>query len=89
MRHRVIETPTGKVNLGRELFWDIHQDNISAALARSPEWVVVRVFEYGTLDEIFEIINFYGKEHVKDILLKAQLKPVAKAMAWVYLDLDL
>ncbi len=84
-----IETANGKANLGRELFWDISEKNIGKALMESDEWVVPRVFEYGTLTEIAEIIRYYGKEKVTDILLKIQLKPMSKAMAWYYLNLDL
>jgi hypothetical protein len=85
----MIETPNGKVNLGRELFWEINEKDIGKALMESDEWVVPRVFEYGTLKEIAEIIRYYGKDKVLDILLKVQLKPMSKAMAWYYLGLDL
>jgi hypothetical protein len=85
----VIETVNGKVNLGRELFWEINEKDIGKALMESDEWVVPRVFEYGTLREIAEIIRYYGREKVVEILLKINLKPMSKAMAWYYLSLDL
>lgn len=65
----MIETTNGNINLAKELFWDIPEKNIVIALNRSSEWVVVRVFEYVTLEEIAEIIKFYGKEKVKESLL--------------------
>lgn len=87
----IIETEKGTVKLGRALFWEINEKDIARALVESDEWVVLRVFEYGTLDEIAALIRYYGKENVKDILwqLKSQLKPVTKAMAWYYFDLEL
>lgn len=85
----MIETANGKINLAKELFWDIPEKNIPLALIQSSEWVVVRVFEYGTLEEIAEIIKFYGKEKVKELLSKSNLRPVAKAMAWLFLEVDI
>ncbi len=87
----IIETENGTVELGRALFWDINEKDIGRALIESDEWVVPRVFEYGTLEEIAELIHYYGKEKVANILLqlRSQLKPVTKAMAWYYFDLEL
>jgi hypothetical protein len=53
--------------------------------------VIPRVFEYGTLGEITELIRYYGRDKTATILLrlKDQLKPVTKAMAWFYFDLVL
>jgi hypothetical protein len=87
----IIETQNGSVELGRALFWDINEQNIGRALMESDEWVIPRVFEYGTLREIAELIRYYGREKTTTILLhlKNELKPVTKAMAWFYLDLVL
>ncbi len=35
----------------------------------SSEWVITRVFDRGTLDEVFSIIRYYGVDFVKDVLL--------------------
>ena len=85
----MIETTNGNINLSKELFWDIPEKNIVIALNRSSEWVVVRVFEYGTLEEIAEIIKFYGQEKIKELLLKSNLRPMAKAMARLFLDVEI
>jgi hypothetical protein len=79
--------PKEKINLSRALFWDINEKNIAAALANSPEWVIPRVFEYGDLYEISEVIKLYREKKAKQILLKAQLRPMARAMALVFLDI--
>ena len=86
-----IETQNGSLELGRALFWDINEQHIGRALVESDEWVVPRVFEYGTLEEITELIRYYGREKTVNILmhLKGELKPVTKAMAWYYFDLVL
>jgi hypothetical protein len=87
----IIETQKGNIELGRALFWDINEQNISLALVESDDWVIPRVFEYGTLEEITALINYYGREKTTTTLLrlKDELKPVTKAMAWFYFDLTL
>jgi hypothetical protein len=75
--------------LRRELFWDINADRIPEILEKSPSWVIVRVFQYGELEEIAEIIKLYGREKVKEVLLTEKLQPMAKAMAFYFMDLDL
>lgn len=87
----IIETQEGRVELSRSLFWDINEKNIGNALLESDEWVIPRVFEYGTLEEISELIKYYGRKKTIDVLinLKDNIKPVTKAMAWFYFDLEL
>ena len=76
--------------LSTALFLDIAEKDITRTLSSSKDWVVVRVFEYGTIEEISEIINYYGRDTVKLILESAgALKPVTKAMARLFLDLNL
>lgn len=52
--------------LPKLLFWDIQ--NQSPDYKNHPEWVIKRVFERGSLEDIAEIILFYGKEKVKKVL---------------------
>lgn len=74
--------------LRRELFWDIKEDDIPKALRDSAEWVIVRVFEYGNLDEIRKVINLYGEDYVKEVLMQATLRPMARAMARLFLSIN-
>jgi hypothetical protein len=75
------------LGLRRELFWDIKKENIQLALSNSREWVIVRVFEYGDLIEINKIIKFYGEDFTKKALLETNLRPMARAMADLFLSL--
>jgi plasmid maintenance system antidote protein VapI len=52
--------------LHEALFWDtnIHDMNWK----RSANWVIKRTFEYGQPEEIEEIIRYYGKEKVAEVL---------------------
>ena len=76
--------------LSHTLFWDVAKKDIDKTLTGSRDWVVIRVFEYGTVEEINEIINYYGRSSVIQILKSASfLKPVTRAMARLFLDLNL
>lgn len=81
--------PVSNEDLGlrRELFWDIKKEDIQLALSNSREWVIVRVFEYGDLIEIDNIIEFYGEDFTKKALLGSNLKPMGRAMAKLFLSL--
>jgi hypothetical protein len=72
----------------RPLFWDINENDIEKALVESVDWVVVRVFEFGSIEDIFDVIELYGKQKVREILTRETLQPVSAAMAFLFLDID-
>lgn len=72
----------------RSLFWDIAENTIPSVIAHSPEWVVYRVFEYGSLADIDAVIALYGPEEVKAILGNSPMKPVTRSMAFLFLGFD-
>lgn len=55
-----------KPQLSDQLFWDIDLRNLS--FEDSSDWVIERVFDRGSLAEVFEVIKYYGREKVKDYL---------------------
>lgn len=72
----------------RSLFWDINEKDIERALVESDDWVIERVFEYGELDDIYDVIELYKKEKVNAVLSKTKLRPMARAMAFLFLDME-
>jgi hypothetical protein len=72
----------------RELFWDINEKDIERTLKESDDWVIVRVFEYGSLEEISRLIQLYGESKIKAVLAQSQLRPMARAMAFLFLDIQ-
>jgi len=52
--------------ISKRTFWDVNltEDDLKI----SYEWVIARVFDRGSLDEVFSIINYYGFDFVKRIL---------------------
>jgi hypothetical protein len=52
--------------LSKRTFWDV--DLTEDDLKNSYEWIINRVFDRGTLDEVIEVINYYGYDFVKRVL---------------------
>ncbi|MBW6482085.1 MAG: hypothetical protein K0B10_03400 [Vicingaceae bacterium] len=53
-------------NISTQTFWDVNVSTID--FIEYKEWVINRVFDRGTLDEVYEIIKFYGFNQVKQQL---------------------
>lgn len=49
--------------LSKRTFWDVEISEID--FQESYECVITRVFDRGTLDEVYSIINYYGFDVVK------------------------
>jgi len=53
----------------KQLFWDVDMsrfdENINSRL------VVERVFSYGTVEEVKLVIDYYGKERIRELIVKA------------------
>lgn len=50
----------------RSRFWDTKMELVN--WVRDYKWVIKRIFEFGNEEEMSEIIHFYGKEKVKQVL---------------------
>lgn len=48
------------------LFWDTDPDNID--FTKQSVWVIRRVFERGNIDNIMELLVYYGNEQVAEVL---------------------
>ena len=51
----------------KRTFWDV--DISESDFEHSKEWIITRVFDRGTLDEVLAIIKFYGFEIVKNVMM--------------------
>ena len=49
--------------LSQQTFWDVNIAELS--FEDSPDWIIERVFDRGSLDEVISVVNYYGKENVK------------------------
>ncbi len=70
------------------LFWEISPERIPAVLRENDDWVIVRVLEYGTIEDILQVIELYGREKCIEVLSREKLKPMAASMAYLFLHVD-
>lgn len=70
------------------LFWDIASTRIPGALVDNDDWVIVRIFEYGSLKDIQEVISLYGEAKVIKVLSTEKIRPMAASMAFLFLGID-
>jgi hypothetical protein len=69
-----------KPALSRRAFWDIDLKRLD--FDRYPEFTIVRAMERGTLNDIREVIRYYGKDKVKFILTSSErLMPRAQVIS--------
>lgn len=52
--------------ISQRTFWDVDMDEPD--FMESYEYVINRVFDRGTLDEVYAVINYYGFDFVKKAL---------------------
>lgn len=72
----------------KELFWDISPERVETALRENDDWAIVRIFEYGKITDIFDAIEFYGSQKTASVLTREKLRPTARVMAYLFLDVD-
>lgn len=48
------------------VIWDI-KDHVPQ-YDQHPKWIILRVFEYGRMEDIADIINYYGFDKVSQVL---------------------
>ena len=56
--------------ISKRTFWDVEISEHD--FIHSNEWVITRVFDRGSLDEVFSVINYYGFDFVKNVLVTTQ-----------------
>ena len=56
--------------ISKRTFWEV--DISMNDFIHSNEWIITRVFDRGTLDEVFSIIDYYGFDFVKNVLITTQ-----------------
>ncbi len=66
--------------LSRAAFWDIDLEKLD--LERFADFAIIRIFERGTEQDIYEIIRYFGESRIIDSLTHAStLQPRAIAVA--------
>ena len=58
-----------KLVIRKELFWDVDPDRLNEETNR--RLIIERVFCYGTVDELADLVTFYGLEVIRDEIKRA------------------
>ncbi len=64
-----MENLTQRNRFSAYLFWDVDQNKMTSDAYRT--FVIRRVFELGTLDDLIESLALYGRDTVKETLTTA------------------
>ncbi len=68
------------------VFWDFPKENID--YTKDSDFIICRVFNYGTLQEVADIIICYGKDYIKQLLLSTiNLDAFGLAVASAFLQI--
>ncbi len=70
-----MNTETTKIgpNISKRAFWDIDSSTID--WDNNSQYLIIKVIERGKLQDLFELIKYYGKEKIKKELLSASKLP--------------
>jgi hypothetical protein len=62
------ETLPPAPKISNRTFWDIDPEILS--FEDSADWVILRVFDKGSLDEVLSVVHFYGRARVRSLLVQ-------------------
>ena len=75
------------MRFSKELFWDLDIENLDFQLHKSQ--IIPRVFMKGKIDDILQVLRYYDKNEVKNVLFNARyLDKKTLALAAVYFSTD-
>lgn len=78
--------PVDIIHLSSQAFWDVDMSKLD--YEKYAGYIIRKVFEYGTLDDILEVTAYYGKEKVKKALIAAPyLKEHTQYFASLFLNI--
>ena len=62
-------TPSDIIHLSSKAFWDVDMSKLD--YEKNADYIIRKVFEYGSLEDILELTVYYGKEKVKKVLINS------------------
>ena len=74
------------IHLSKQAFWDINMEKMD--YEKSADYIIRKVFEYGSWNDILEVTSFYGMAKIKEALTKATyLRENTLYFASLFLDI--
>jgi hypothetical protein len=67
------------IKLSKRAFWDVDMDKMD--YENHADYIIRKAFDYGTWEDILEVISFYSEDKVKKALITA---PYLKELTMVF-----
>lgn len=64
-----------RLNISRRAFWDVDFEKLLENAQGNANYIIRRTFEYGTFQDILNVINYFGKQNVIHVLTNAHFLP--------------
>ncbi len=68
-----------KLNLSRQAFWDVDMEGIHGKEHQYASWIIKRIAQYGTVDDMVSVDLFYGRDKITGVLNEMSEKEKAKS----------
>jgi len=69
------------IHLSKDAFWDVNIEKMD--YEKNADYIIRKVFDYGSMEDVLEVMAFYGKEKVKKALIAA---PYLKEITMVFVS---
>ena len=60
-----------KLEISSKAFWDVNFNKLMQQYDNYPEFIIRKVFEYGTFQDVLSVIKYFGKQKVIEVLTNA------------------
>ena len=58
------------LEISPKAFWDVNFKKLMLEYDNYPEFIIKKVFEYGTFQDVISVVKYFGKQKVNGILTK-------------------
>ena len=60
-----------KLYISSKAFWDVDFDKLIEQAEKFPDYIIRKVFEYGTFNDVINTVNYFGKQKAIESLTSA------------------
>ena len=68
-----------KLELSKQAFWDVDMKSIEDKEDTYATWIIKRIAQYGTIDDMVSIDVYYGRKRIQGVLNSMSQKEKEKA----------
>jgi len=60
-----------KLNISKRAFWDVDFEKLMQEIDNYPEFIIRKVFEHGTFDDVINVVKYYGTQKSSEIMINS------------------